>query len=659
MATDAKYTPVSHQPVLKPMALAALWRHRAAKELRRWQQWLNDEQLINDAALSHLSQAQDQLTKLRYTIAVVAEVSRGKSELINAMLFAQHGKRIVPSGAGRTTMCPTEFFCDEDQAPFIELLSIDTRTLATPLSDLSDLSSAWQRFDLSHADSDTLALALQKVCALKPVSLERAVELGFDESQAYAPSAAGAAGAVEVPAWRYARVNVHHPLLATGLSILDTPGLNALGYEPELTYAVLPSVDAVLFLLAAELGVSRSDQLAWFQHLSHLSAHSKMAVLNKIDALNDGLNSPLDIQKTILQQIDRCAAALELPKSQLLAVSARSALAARMSHNDALLTSSRLPALESSLSTQLLEKRQAQLKAHAIDALEQSFRACSRELKGHILQIKTQLSELSGLAASNNPQQMLSNYAADTHRRYALESSLMQNVAQIMGTHAGQLFEGLSATSLQNCFDTAITTCQTGNASSIKQQLQAAIMRVHEYLARVLAESAKPMSSATHALAKVNKLNGIVDGMGSMLAPQLAEPLNFSVELDELTRLAAACGAQLPGSPLLTAAARSKAEQVVMAIRLRCMQLGSQASSATEQWLARINEPITHAFNLHQKILIKRTDTLERMQQAQQALLSNLSNLNEECAAREQQLVRMKQRCEQANWAIAGDANGL
>ena len=32
--------------------------------------------------------------------------------------------------------------------------------------------------------------------------------------------------------------------------ILDTPGLNALGAEPELTLSMLPSAHAVLFILA-------------------------------------------------------------------------------------------------------------------------------------------------------------------------------------------------------------------------------------------------------------------------------------------------------------------------------------------------------------------------------------------------------------------------
>ena len=43
---------------------------------------------------------------------------------------------------------------------------------------------------------------------------------------------------VEVPAWRHAAINYPHPLLKRGLVVLDTPGLNAIGAEPELTWMV-------------------------------------------------------------------------------------------------------------------------------------------------------------------------------------------------------------------------------------------------------------------------------------------------------------------------------------------------------------------------------------------------------------------------------------
>jgi hypothetical protein len=652
MATDNTYSKVSHQPMLQPMALAALWRHRAAKELRLWQKWLSDEQLLDKPGLDVLSHAQDQLTKMRYTIAVVAEVSRGKSEFINATLFAQHGKRIVPSGAGRTTMCPTEFFCDEDQAICLELLPIETREHTQSLQALSNTASAWERIDLSNADSDEIARALQRVSHVKKVSKAQAAALGFAEEGFNLVDDAN--NWVEIPAWRYARMNLHHPLLAAGLAILDTPGLNVLGCETELTYAILPSVDAVIYMLSADVGVTRSDQHAWQQYLGHLPEHSKMIVLNKIDTLHDGIRSPLEVQTDILQQIDRCATALNTPKSQVHAISARSALSGRMAQDDAQLKQSRLPLFESSLTTQLLEKRQSLLKKHALDALEQSYRASARFLRDLISQSDTQLQELDALSNTSNPQQALDAYDSDTKKRFTLEAALTKNISQTMGMHASRLLEVLSATSIQNLFETAINSCKDATPNTIKLELQTALLAVQNRIEQAQNEAQNPLTSAKNALKKVHRLNGSELAISNV---DVMEPLSFTLILEELTRIIQTSAAQLPSLPIMTASQRSKASHTMMAIRLRCVQLGVDASSLCGQWLSTLSEPINHALVLHQALLLKRTDTLSRMQQAQQALTQNLDDLREAQAVRQQQLARLKHRCEQASWAIAGNAD--
>ena len=75
-------------------------------------------------------------------------------------------------------------------------------------------------------------------------------------------------GAVDIPCWRHAIINFPHPLLQQGLVILDTPGLNAIGTEPELTLNLLPNAHAVLFILAADAGVTKTDLEVWNRHLA-------------------------------------------------------------------------------------------------------------------------------------------------------------------------------------------------------------------------------------------------------------------------------------------------------------------------------------------------------------------------------------------------------
>ena len=72
----------------------------------------------------------------RLTVAFVAEFSRGKTELINAIFFSDFKRRLLPSAAGRTTMCPTELFCDEQiDQDYIRLLPIETRLENTSIAE--------------------------------------------------------------------------------------------------------------------------------------------------------------------------------------------------------------------------------------------------------------------------------------------------------------------------------------------------------------------------------------------------------------------------------------------------------------------------------------------------------------------------------------------
>ena len=91
--------------------------------------------------------------------------------------------------------------------------------------------------------------------------------------------------------WRHALINYPHPLLKRGLVVLDTPGLNAIGAEPELTLSLLPTAHATVFILGADTGVTKSDLAIWRDHLSG-HARTRFVVLNKIDALFDPLTPP-------------------------------------------------------------------------------------------------------------------------------------------------------------------------------------------------------------------------------------------------------------------------------------------------------------------------------------------------------------------------------
>ena len=78
-------------------------------------------------AATQLESLQRKLAAEKVVLACVAEVSRGKSELLNAIFFADTGRRVLPASPGRTTMCPVELHYKAGQPSELALLPIDTR----------------------------------------------------------------------------------------------------------------------------------------------------------------------------------------------------------------------------------------------------------------------------------------------------------------------------------------------------------------------------------------------------------------------------------------------------------------------------------------------------------------------------------------------------
>ncbi|HEY9024293.1 MAG TPA: dynamin family protein, partial [Burkholderiaceae bacterium] len=316
---------------------------------------------------------------------------------INAIFFADTGRRILPATPGRTTMCPVELAWNEAEKPMLDLLPIDTRREGSSLAELRQTREGWKRVPLDPSNPAALAESLAEVTATLKVTPDVARELSlWSDSNPEDNPPLDEQGLVEVPAWRHAMINYPHPLLARGLVVLDTPGLNAIGTEPELTLGLLPGAHAALFLLGADQGVTKSDLAVWNEHLGG-QAMACFVVLNKVDMLADPLMSPAQNEAAVQKQCEVTAQTLQMPRDRVFPVSARQALHARLNDNELELAKSRLPELESALTNELLPARQ-QVLTHAVVAGVEALRAqVNARLRDQRRQNSEQLLELRGL----------------------------------------------------------------------------------------------------------------------------------------------------------------------------------------------------------------------------------------------------------------------
>ena len=339
------------------------WRQDNLNRLNVLHEWLKDKKLESKAVHAMMLGVKARLQSNELKIAFVGDFSRGKSELINAIFFASGKRRILPVSAGRTTMCAVEIGYDKNLPPCIRLLPLMTRFQEMSLLDWTSdqYKDIWITEELDTDDLDQFAMVINRVSERRLVSPAEAVELGlWDMENPQNNPPTNALGLLEVPKWRYAMINYPHPLLKRGISIMDTPGLNAIGSELELTLDLLPQAHVILYVLQADTGVTRTDLQIWEDYLSkaHTADRPCYILLNKIDTLWDDLLSSEEVNVQLEQQRQICAAMLDIPLAKVFALSAQKGLVGKVNNDEALLDKSQILNVERMLVGEMLPRRQ-------------------------------------------------------------------------------------------------------------------------------------------------------------------------------------------------------------------------------------------------------------------------------------------------------------
>jgi len=377
------------------------WREDIRSGIEAYQAWLDQHGHVDIQRSLRIYDLLENLRNDRMVLAFLAEYSRGKTELINAMFFADFKQRLLPSDVGRTTMCPTEIFYDPAEEPYVRLLPIETRKREDSIASLKQHPIEWVKIKLNLDSQDDMAKAMASLAEVKQVRVEDASELGLIDQKDFVTTTVVTRGSkVEIPAWRHAMINYPHPLLKSGLVILDTPGLNALGTEPELTLKMIPSAHAILFLLAMDTGVTKSDLEIWQRYVQSYQTR-RIAVLNKIDLLWDELKSGDQIQESVTRQLTQTCQLLELPSNHVIALSAQKALLARIKSDDVLLERSGIRDLEELLANEIVPAKQEILRAAVVKEMGTMVEASLQSVMTQLTANQAELQELSKLSGKN------------------------------------------------------------------------------------------------------------------------------------------------------------------------------------------------------------------------------------------------------------------
>lgn len=589
------------------------WRREFTLRLRQLGDWMKAHELLDAGLEERLHSLEVQVRADKVMVAFVAEFSRGKSELINAMFFAGYGRRIMPASAGRTTMCPTELGYDPGVPPCLRLLPIESRLQPQALMEWRMVPEKWTRIDLDVNDAAQLAGALEKVSETLRVSPEEARALGFwhDDAPGENP-VLDAHGMVEVPKWRHALINMAHPLLKQGLIVLDTPGLNAIGAEPELTVNLIPQAQAAIFVLAADTGVTKSDLAIWREHLAtqtDLTA-SRLVVLNKIDTLWDALSTPEQVNAQIERQRATTADILGIPESQVFPVSAQKGLLAKVTGDDALLAASRLPALEHALGDGLLGQRQRILQSAIMSGVSE-LRAEARRVIGlRRRDLAEQMMELKGLHGKNTLvirqmrlriEQEQAEFGGSGSRIHAVRSvhvRLLREVFQLLGT--ASLKAELSA------LNAALR--QPGIKFGVKKAYAKTFDRLREVIRTV-----QTLSDEIHAMlnATFQQLN--TEFGFSLHTPPIPEMERHTKDLDNVER---GHLQYLAVGNVIKLAQPEFADRLVRALATRVRSTFETVQTEVEMWNKSAMSQLDVQLRERRRNFDRRIEAIERIQQA-------------------------------------------
>lgn len=604
-----------------------LWRREFALRLKLLSRWMKDHDLLNAAVEERLHRLEAQVRSDKVMVAFVAEFSRGKSELINAIFFAGYGRRIMPASAGRTTMCPTELGYDAAVPPCLRLLPIETRLQSQALMEWRAVPEKWTRVDLDVNDPAQLAEAMEKVAEVSHVSLNDARLLGFwHDNHPEDNPRVGPDGMVEVPKWRHALINIAHPLLKQGLVILDTPGLNAIGAEPELTVSLIPQAHAVVFILAADTGVTKSDLAIWREHLitEGDGVEARLVVLNKIDTLWDALSSPEQIQAQIDRQRATSAEILGLPNSQVIAVSAQKGLVAKVTADAELLQASQLLDLEHALAEGVMGQRQKILRAAVAVGIGEIKNEAGRAMHIRRRDLAEQMLELRGLRGKNvsvirhmrsrivQEQAEFDSGGAKIHAVRSVHMKLLREVFHFLSppTLKAELAELTQA--LQ----------QPGIKLGVKRYYGQTFSRLREGIAKSQILNADIQSMLTASFRQLN-----AEFSFSLQAPKEPELVRYQQDLELIER----SHLQYLGvRNILKLSQPDFADRLVRALATRLRVVYESALSDVELWNKSAASQLDAQLRERRRNFGRRLEAIERIQEAASGLDERIAEIHDQ-----------------------------
>ena len=611
------------------------WKEDAIRQIKAYRDWLAEHEMSSPEDDLRMYEILDSLDSDSITIGFAAEFSRGKTELINAIFFANYKRRLLPSSAGRTTMCPTELFFDSKaDGAYIRMLPIETRLDDTSISEYKQDPNNWINIDLDVESADHMVESFKEIIKTKNVPVKSAIELGLYSKEEMELAEVPPVN-IEIPMWRHVMISFPHPLLKQGLVILDTPGLNAMGSEPELTLDMLPNAQAVIFVLAADTGATKTDMEIWRQHAAALREKNEsglMVVLNKIDTLWDELQDQATIDANINDQCEKTAEILNIEASKIYPVSAQKGLLARVKGDDELLEKSGLPLLEAALSDDVLPAKQHLVRENIVSRIGTMVESTKGVLEERLDSINQQLDELRSLSGKS------ADVLMDTMQKLRTEQSIYQKDVEnfqtsrhVLKRQLISLIEALGLDALdQTITNTRSSMVDSWTTSGMKNGMKKFFDSARDSMTQVNFQTEKSNGIVTSIYDRFRDEHGFKN-----LNPVLFATARYSRELDQLYKEAEA----FRTSKKTTMTEQSfVVKKFFISMVSHARNIFFRANQDAEDWAGSAMRPLAARIKERKVQLKKRLANLQKIKNSREKLSGNINTLETQAKDLDEQL---------------------
>jgi len=599
------------------------WREDIAQAIGEYQTWVEKQGLAEGEQDLRVYELIEMLQSDKLTVALVAEFSRGKTELLNAIFFSDYKQRLLPSAAGRTTMCPTELRWDEKDGPCVKLLPIETRKTALTISEYKRTPVHWTTIHiLKLSSADEVREALSEITKTKKVNLREAQELGlYDPKKPASQNAPVVDKMVEIPVWRHAIVNFPSALLKQGLVVLDTPGLNALGAEPELTLNTLPNAQAILFLLAADAGVTKTDLDVWTNHVSTVRGNSQLVALNKIDILWDELHDEAALTKTITRQVEETSRTLKVDRKVIFPISAQKGLIAKIKNDAAMVAKCGIAALENKLANDLIPARHMLVRNRIVHEVSGRVEASRALIEAKLAAVIKQLAELKSLNGKNLDaiQKMVVRMRTEK-QKYDKELEGFQLTRATLAKQAQILHGHLSMASLDELIaKTRVSMNETWTTHGLKAGMSTFFTGTRERMEKVNAESDEIRKVVEAIYMRLHTEYGL-----AKIVPPRLSLLPFVMEFKKLEERAE----EFRNSPITVMTEQSfVTKKFFITMVSQARELFNDCNTSSKNWFQAAVTPVFAQIQQHKSSIDQSFEALKKIHENMDSLGERIADL--------------------------------